>query len=41
MYGFIIPAAGVALLTGLLAGDTLTITRCMVGTGQVPAEVEP
>ena len=41
MYGFIIPAAGVELLTGLLAGDTLTITRCMVGTGQVPAEVAP
>ena len=29
------------LLTGLLAGDTLTITRCMVGTGQVPAETQP
>lgn len=41
MYGFIIPAKGMELLTGLLAGDTLTITRCMVGTGQVPAEVEP
>lgn len=41
MYGFIIPARGMELLTGLLAGDTLTITRCMVGTGQVPAETQP
>lgn len=41
MYGFIIPAKGMELLTGLLAGDTLTITRCMVGTGQVPAETQP
>lgn len=41
MYGFIIPDKGHALLTSLLAGDTLTITRCMVGTGQVPAETQP
>ncbi len=41
MYGFIIPAKGMELLTGLLAGDTMTITRCMVGTGQVPAETQP
>lgn len=41
MYGFIIPAKGMELLTGLLAGDMLTITRCMVGTGQVPAETQP
>ena len=41
MYGFIIPTKGMELLTGLLAGDTLTITRCMVGTGQVPAETQP
>lgn len=41
MYGFIIPAKGMELLTGLLAGETLTITRCMVGTGQVPAETQP
>lgn len=37
MYGFIIPAKGRELIASLLAGDTLTITRCMVGEG-VPQE---
>lgn len=41
MYGFVIPQAGLALLTTLLAGETLTLTRCMVGAGQVPEGVEP
>ena len=29
------------MLTGLLAGDTLTITRCMVGSGQPQEGVSP
>lgn len=41
MYGFIIPNAGRSLIAGLLAGETLTITRCMVGSGAPQAEVEP
>lgn len=41
MYGFLIPKVGIGLLTTLLAGDTLTITRCMVGSGKVPEGVEP
>ena len=41
MYGFLIPKVGIELLTSLLAGETLTITRCMVGSGKVPEGVEP
>lgn len=41
MYGFLIPKVGIGLLTTLLAGETLTITRCMVGSGKVPEGVEP
>ncbi len=41
MYGFIIPAKGRELIAGLLAGDTLTITRCMVGEGVPQEGVEP
>ncbi|MBS5166311.1 MAG: hypothetical protein KHY77_11220, partial [Butyricicoccus pullicaecorum] len=41
MYGFLIPKVGIELLTTLLAGETLTITRCMVGSGKVPEGVEP
>ena len=41
MYGFIVPNAGRDLITSLLAGEQLILTRCMVGTGQVPAEVQP
>ncbi len=40
MYGFIIPDKGLALLHGLLAGETFAITRCMVGTGQVGSKAE-
>lgn len=35
MYGIVFTDAGLALLAGLGAGETLTITRCMVGTGAV------
>ena len=41
MYGFIIPAKGRELIASLLAGDTLTITRCMVGEGAPQEGVEP
>lgn len=41
MYGFIIPNAGRDLIAGLLAGETLILTRCMVGSGQIPDDVEP
>ncbi len=41
MYGFLIPKVGIGLLTTLLAGETLTITRCMVGSGKAPEGVEP
>ena len=34
MYGFVIPAAGMDLLAGLLASDTLTIARVTVGSGR-------
>lgn len=40
MYGFVIPNVGRDLITTLLAGETLTITRCMVGSGKVPEGVE-
>ena len=35
MYGFIVPAKGLNLLTKLLTGDTLTLTRVMVGSGRL------
>lgn len=35
MYGIIFTTAGLALLASLGAGETLTITRCMVGSGAV------
>ena len=41
MYGFLIPKVGIGLLTTLLAGETLTITRCMVGEGAPQEGVEP
>lgn len=41
MYGFIIPTKGQELIASLLAGDTLTITRCMVGEGKPQEGVEP
>lgn len=41
MYGFLIPNAGRDLVTTLLAGDNLILTRCMVGAGKVPEGVEP
>ena len=41
MYGFIIRAKGRELIASLLAGDTLTITRCMVGEGKPQEDVEP
>ena len=41
MYGFLIPAKGRELIASLLAGDTLTITRCMVGEGAPQEGVEP
>lgn len=41
MYGFLIPAKGRELIANLLAGDTLTITRCMVGEGAPQEGVEP
>ena len=34
-YGFIIPSRGRQLLTGLLAGETLAVSRVMVGSGQL------
>ena len=41
MYGFLIPAKGRELIASLLAGDTLTIARCMVGEGAPQEGVEP
>lgn len=41
IYGFTIPVNGRNLLTKLLAGQTLEITRAMVGTGKVPDGVNP
>jgi len=40
-YGFTITVKGRALLAKLLAGGTLEITRCMVGSGTVPAGGNP
>ena len=33
-YGFFIPSAGRTLIAGLLAGETLEISRVMVGSGK-------
>lgn len=41
IYGFTIPIKGRSLLTKLLAGQTLEITRTMVGTGKIPDGVNP
>lgn len=41
VYGFTIPAKGRALLAKLLAGETLEITRTMVGTGKIRVEDNP
>ena len=35
MYGIVFTSAGLELLASLVAGEKLTITRCMVGTGSV------
>lgn len=35
MYGIVYTAQGLELLASLGAGETLTITRCMVGTGRI------
>ena len=40
-YGFTITSAGWQLLTKLLKGETLEITRVMVGKGRVPDDVNP
>lgn len=40
-YGFTIPVGGRSLLTKLLAGERLEITRTMVGVGKVPNGVNP
>lgn len=34
-YGFFIPSAGRTLIAGLLAGETLEISRVMVGSGKL------
>ena len=41
MYGFVIPTLGWNLLTKLLAGETLKITRVMVGRGVLPDTADP
>jgi len=41
MYGFVIPANGMNLLAKLLAGDSLVITKIMVGSGQLPDGADP
>lgn len=41
IYGFTITTAGRSLLAKLLAGQTLEITRTMVGTGKVPEGTNP
>ena len=39
-YGFIITAAGRRILAGLLAGQTLTLSRIMVGKGNISSVEE-
>ena len=41
MYGFVIPTNGWNLLTKLLAGEQLVLTRVMVGNGQLPSGADP
>jgi len=41
MYGFIITTAGWKLLTSLLSGETLRITKVLVGSGKVTDEINP
>ena len=41
MYGFVIPTLGFNLLTKLLAGETLQITRVMVGSGRLDDSIDP
>ena len=41
MYGFIIPTLGWNLLTKLLAGKTLTLSRVMVGSGKLADGMDP
>jgi len=41
MYGFIIPTLGWNLLTKLLAGETLVISRIMVGNGRLTNDISP
>ena len=38
-YGFFVPAAGRSYIAGLMAGETLEISRIMVGSGK-PATLE-
>lgn len=40
-YGFIIPTRGRQLIAGLLAGETLEISKVMVGSGQLTEGMEP
>ena len=39
-YGFFIPSAGRTLIAGLLAGETLEISRVMVGSGKPQSQVK-
>lgn len=41
MYGFVIPTRGWNLLTKLLAGQKLNISRVMVGSGRLPNNADP
>ncbi len=41
MYGFVVTRDGWNYLTSLLAGDTLDITRVMVGSGRLPDNENP
>ena len=40
-YGFFIPSAGRTLIAGLLAGETLEISRVMVGSGKPQSQEKP
>ena len=40
-YGGTITVAGRNLITGLIAGETITLTRVVVGAGAMPEGVEP
>lgn len=41
MYGFTITSSGWQLLTGLLAGETLKISKIMVGSGKITEDKNP